>query len=79
MVNNLGVSRALVENSRTLLLPTHMHERLGLLKNAKVRLEEKRITPSIDRIAESLNMSKKKVRKLLRYQVLDKPREANTL
>ncbi|PRQ31714.1 hypothetical protein RchiOBHm_Chr5g0038511 [Rosa chinensis] len=48
MVNNLGVSRALVENSRTLLLPTHLHERLGLIKNAKVRLEEKRITPSID-------------------------------
>ncbi|KAM5551013.1 hypothetical protein ABKV19_027393 [Rosa sericea] len=43
-----GVSRALVENSRTLLLPTHLHERLGLIKNAKVRLEEKRITPSID-------------------------------
>ncbi|XP_050384943.1 RNA polymerase sigma factor sigA [Argentina anserina] len=57
-----GVSRALVENSRTLRLPTHMHERLGLIRNAKVRLEEKGITPSIDRIAESLNMSKKKVR-----------------
>ncbi|KAL6127391.1 hypothetical protein ACLB2K_070756 [Fragaria x ananassa] len=57
-----GVSRALVENSRTLRLPTHLHERLGLIRNAKVRLEEKGITPSIDRIAESLNMSKKKVR-----------------
>nr|XP_004307835.2 PREDICTED: RNA polymerase sigma factor sigA [Fragaria vesca subsp. vesca] len=57
-----GVSRALVENSRTLRLPTHLHERLGLIRNAKVRLEEKGITPSIDSIAESLNMSKKKVR-----------------
>ncbi|KAL6291853.1 hypothetical protein ACE6H2_009363 [Prunus campanulata] len=57
-----GVSRALVENSRTLRLPTHLHERLGLIRNAKIRLEEKGITPSIDRIAESLNMSKKKVR-----------------
>ncbi|PRQ46026.1 putative winged helix-turn-helix DNA-binding domain-containing protein [Rosa chinensis] len=75
MVNNLGVSRALVENSRTLLLPAHLHERLGLIKNAKVRFEDKRITPSIDRIAESLNMSKKKVRKLLRtnHSVKHKP------
>ncbi|XP_048127520.1 RNA polymerase sigma factor sigA isoform X2 [Rhodamnia argentea] len=57
-----GVSRALVENSRTLRLPAHLHERLGLIRNAKVRLEEKGITPSIDRIAECLNMSQKKVR-----------------
>ncbi|XVE62363.1 hypothetical protein DITRI_Ditri06bG0112300 [Diplodiscus trichospermus] len=57
-----GVSRALVENSRTLRLPTHLHERLGLIRNAKLRLEEKGITPTIDRIAETLNMSQKKVR-----------------
>ncbi|RWR81120.1 RNA polymerase sigma factor sigA-like protein [Cinnamomum micranthum f. kanehirae] len=57
-----GVSRALVENSRMLRLPAHLHERLCLIRNAKIRLEEKGITPSIDRIAESLNMSQKKVR-----------------
>ncbi|CBI26421.3 unnamed protein product, partial [Vitis vinifera] len=57
-----GVSRALVENSRTLRLPSHLHERLSLIRNAKIRLEEKGITPSIDRIAECLNMSQKKVR-----------------
>ncbi|KAK4433165.1 RNA polymerase sigma factor sigA [Sesamum alatum] len=57
-----GVSRALVENSRTLRLPTHLHERLSLIRNAKARLEEKGITPSIDRIAECLNMSQKKVK-----------------
>ncbi|XP_010550940.1 PREDICTED: RNA polymerase sigma factor sigA [Tarenaya hassleriana] len=57
-----GVSRALVENSRTLRLPTHLHERLGLIRNAKLRLEEKGITPSIERIAKSLNMSQKKVK-----------------
>ncbi|KAA8540155.1 hypothetical protein F0562_026847 [Nyssa sinensis] len=57
-----GVSRALVENSRTLRLPTHLHERLSLIRNAKTRLEEKGIAPSIDRIAECLNMSQKKVR-----------------
>ncbi|CAI0395212.1 unnamed protein product [Linum tenue] len=43
-----GVSKALVENSRTLRLPNHLHERLGLIRNAKIRLEEKGITPSID-------------------------------
>ncbi|OAY41811.1 RNA polymerase sigma factor sigA isoform X2 [Manihot esculenta] len=57
-----GVSRALVDNSRTLRLPNHLHERLGLIRNAKIRLEEKGVTPSIDRIAESLKMSQKKVR-----------------
>ncbi|KAF9625822.1 hypothetical protein IFM89_027265 [Coptis chinensis] len=57
-----GVSRALVEYSRTLRLPTHLHERLSLIRNAKIRLEEKGITPSIARIAESLNMSEKKIR-----------------
>lgn len=39
-----------------------MHERLSSIRNAKIRLQEKGITPSIDRIAECLNMSKKKVR-----------------
>ncbi|KAF6168904.1 hypothetical protein GIB67_038401 [Kingdonia uniflora] len=56
-----GVSRALVENSRTLRLPTYLHERLGLIRNAKTMLEEKGITPSVDKIAEFLNMSQKKV------------------
>ncbi|XP_074271975.1 RNA polymerase sigma factor sigA-like isoform X2 [Silene latifolia] len=57
-----GVSKALVESSRTLRLPTHLHERLSLIRGAKNRLEEKGITPSIDRIAETLNMSHKKVK-----------------
>ncbi|XP_059625119.1 RNA polymerase sigma factor sigA isoform X3 [Cornus florida] len=62
-----GVSRALVENSRTLRLPTHMHERLSLIRNAKSRLEEKGISPSIDKIAECLNMSQKKVKNATEY------------
>ncbi|XP_038970684.1 RNA polymerase sigma factor sigA isoform X2 [Phoenix dactylifera] len=57
-----GVSRALVENSRTLRLPSHLHERLSLIRNAKIRLEDKGVMPSIDNIAESLNMSPKKVK-----------------
>nr|XP_009629626.1 RNA polymerase sigma factor sigA-like isoform X2 [Nicotiana tomentosiformis] len=57
-----GVSRALVENSRTLRLPIHLHERLSLIRNAKIKLKENGITPSIEKIAECLNMSQKKVR-----------------
>ncbi|KAL2897726.1 RNA polymerase sigma factor sigA [Bienertia sinuspersici] len=57
-----GVSRALVDNTKTLRVPTHLHERLNLIRSAKIKLEEKGITPSIDRIAESLNMTQKKVK-----------------
>ncbi|KAF5958956.1 hypothetical protein HYC85_000165 [Camellia sinensis] len=57
-----GVSRALVENARTLRLPTYLHERLSLIRNAKMKLEEEGIAPSIDRIAACLNMSQTKVR-----------------
>ncbi|XP_045828856.1 RNA polymerase sigma factor sigA [Trifolium pratense] len=57
-----GVSRALIENSRTLRLPTHLHERLSLIRNAHYRLEERGITPTIDIIAKNLNMTQKKVR-----------------
>lgn len=56
-----GVTRTFFENSRTLRLPTHLHERLSAIRNAKAKLERKGITPSIDRIAEALNMSRKKV------------------
>ncbi|KAK4384727.1 RNA polymerase sigma factor sigA [Sesamum angolense] len=53
-----GVSRALVENCHLTC------ERLSLISKACKRpeLEEKGITPSIDRIAECLNMSQKKVK-----------------
>ncbi|KAG9133914.1 hypothetical protein Leryth_004626 [Lithospermum erythrorhizon] len=57
-----GVSKAVVENSRTLRLPTHLHERLSMIRNAKIKLEERGITPSVDKIAECLNMSQRKVR-----------------
>lgn len=57
-----GVSRALVENSRTLRLPTYLHERLSLIRNAQHRLEERGVTPTIDKIAKCLNVSQKKVR-----------------
>ncbi|KAJ4828076.1 hypothetical protein Tsubulata_008210 [Turnera subulata] len=57
-----GVGRALAESSTTLRLPYHLHERLGLIRSAKVELEGSGITPSIERIAETLNMSEQKVR-----------------
>ncbi|KAL4575999.1 hypothetical protein LXL04_012087 [Taraxacum kok-saghyz] len=56
-----GVTRTYFENSKTLRLPTHLHERLSAIRNAKAKLERKGITPSIDKIAETLNMSRKKV------------------
>ncbi|KAK9070312.1 hypothetical protein SSX86_010713 [Deinandra increscens subsp. villosa] len=56
-----GVSRALMENSKVLRLPTHLHGRQSAIRNAKIKLEEQGISPSIDRIAESLNISRKKV------------------
>ncbi|GJR81136.1 RNA polymerase sigma factor sigA [Tanacetum coccineum] len=56
-----GVTRTFFENSKTLRLPTHLHERLSAIRNAKAKLERKGISPSIDRIAETLNMSRKKV------------------
>ncbi|XP_076914875.1 RNA polymerase sigma factor sigA-like [Bidens hawaiensis] len=56
-----GVSKALIENnSRTLRVPTHIHERLSAIRHAKAKLEEKGIEPSIENIAESLNISTKK-------------------
>ncbi|KAD4888703.1 hypothetical protein E3N88_20776 [Mikania micrantha] len=57
----VGVSKALIENSKTLRLPIHIHERLSAIRHAKAKLEEKGITPSIEKIAESLNISTKKV------------------
>ncbi|KAK1409231.1 hypothetical protein QVD17_35756 [Tagetes erecta] len=56
-----GVTRTFFENSKTLRLPTHLHERLGAIRTAKAKLQRKGITPSIDKIAETLNMSRKKV------------------
>nr|QKY65012.1 plastidic RNA polymerase sigma-subunit 1 [Passiflora tenuiloba] len=56
-----GVSKVLVENSRTLRLPCHLHERLILIQKAKYKLKAKGVTPSIDKIAETLNMSQTKV------------------
>ncbi|XP_020244786.1 RNA polymerase sigma factor sigA [Asparagus officinalis] len=57
-----GVSRTLAENSRTLRLPLHLHERLSSIRNAKIRLEERGITPSVDKLAKCLKISEKKVR-----------------
>ncbi|KAL6001799.1 hypothetical protein ACLOJK_041777 [Asimina triloba] len=77
-----GISRAIVENSRILRLPPYLHERLILVRNAKTKLEEMGVTPSIEgaaqtkmtfaltvykRIAESLNISKKKVSRAIEF------------
>ncbi|KAG8046594.1 hypothetical protein GUJ93_ZPchr0008g14096 [Zizania palustris] len=56
-----GVSRALAENSKTFRLPTYLHERLIAIRGAKYALEVQGIAPTIENIAESLNISEKKV------------------
>ncbi|WVZ94949.1 hypothetical protein U9M48_040774 [Paspalum notatum var. saurae] len=56
-----GVSRALAENSKTFRLPTYLHERLIAIRGAKYALEDQGIPPTIENIAGSLNISKKKV------------------
>lgn len=57
-----GITRAIAEHSRTIRLPTHLHERLGLIRNAKLLLKEKGVDPSLERIATTLSMSVKKVK-----------------
>ncbi|KAG8044286.1 hypothetical protein GUJ93_ZPchr0130g6532 [Zizania palustris] len=56
-----GVSRALAENSKTFRLPTYLHERLIAIRGAKYALEDQGIAPTIENIAELLNISEKKV------------------
>lgn len=56
-----GVSRALADNSKTFRLPTYLHERLISIRGAKYALEDQGIAPTIENIAESLNISEKKV------------------
>ncbi|XP_062195952.1 RNA polymerase sigma factor sigA-like [Phragmites australis] len=56
-----GVSRELAENSKTFRLPTYLHERLIAIRGAKYTLEDQGIAPTVENIAESLNISEKKV------------------
>jgi RNA polymerase primary sigma factor len=57
-----GITRAIAEHSRTIRLPTHLHDRLGLIRNAKLLLTEKGVDPTLERIATTLNMSLQKVK-----------------
>ncbi|KAL6659353.1 hypothetical protein ACP70R_003393 [Stipagrostis hirtigluma subsp. patula] len=56
-----GVSRALAENSKTFRLPTYLHERQIAIRGAKYALEDQGIAPTIENIAELLNISERKV------------------
>ncbi|XP_078438172.1 RNA polymerase sigma factor sigA-like [Wolffia australiana] len=73
-----GVSRALVDNATILRLPPHLHGRLFSIRTAKSRLQERGIAPSIDKIAESMNISTKKVKNAVEAvsKVLSLDREA---
>nr|AKC88625.1 sigma factor [Erodium gruinum] len=56
-----GISKALVDYPKFYRIPAHMNARIGLVKEAKIRLEQTGVTPSIANIAQHLNMTEKKV------------------
>ncbi|KAH7687120.1 Sigma3 and sigma4 domains of RNA polymerase sigma factors protein [Dioscorea alata] len=56
-----GVLKVLFLNSKTVRLPRYLCERLISIRNAKVKLERQGITPSVDSLADYLNMSERKV------------------
>ncbi|XP_057845066.2 RNA polymerase sigma factor sigA isoform X2 [Cryptomeria japonica] len=57
-----GITRALVDYKRTVRIPNHVHERLALIRKAKLTLQENGVTSSVKNIAATLNMSEKKVK-----------------
>ncbi|KAJ0970947.1 hypothetical protein J5N97_018906 [Dioscorea zingiberensis] len=57
-----GVLRVLFVYSRTVRLPKHLCERLISIRNAKVKLQHRGMLPSVDNLAECLNMSERKVK-----------------
>nr|AKC88647.1 sigma factor [Pelargonium transvaalense] len=57
-----GVKKAYIETSRILTMPAYMHERLGLIKKAKIKLKEQGVDPSVENIASFLNMTERKVK-----------------
>lgn len=57
-----GITRALADYRRTVRIPNHVHERLALIRKAKLTLQENGITSSVENIAATLNMSEKKVK-----------------
>nr|AKC88622.1 sigma factor [California macrophylla] len=56
-----GISKALVDYPKYYRIPAHLNARIGLVREAKIRLEEKGVTPSIANLAQYLNMTEKKV------------------
>nr|AKC88630.1 sigma factor [Geranium maderense] len=56
-----GVSKALVNYPRMYRIPAHMNARIRLVREAKIKLEQKGEKPSITNIAQLLNMTEKKV------------------
>ncbi|XP_078179033.1 sigma factor A [Carex rostrata] len=56
-----GITKALAESSGTLRIPIYLYERLGKIHNAKISLEQDGLAPTVENIAQYLNMSEKKV------------------
>nr|AKC88636.1 sigma factor [Pelargonium australe] len=60
-----GIRRAYLQTLRP-SVPYYLHERLGLISKAKIRLKERGVNPSIENIAAYLKMTEKKVRNATR-------------
>ncbi|MBK4731667.1 RNA polymerase sigma factor SigC [Oxynema sp. CENA135] len=61
-----GITRAIATQSRTIRLPVHITEKLNKIKKAQRKLsQEKGRTPTIDDIAEELEMTPANVREVL--------------
>nr|AKC88631.1 sigma factor [Geranium phaeum] len=56
-----GISKAIANYSRTYRIPANMNARIGLVREATVKLEQKGVKASIANIAQYLNMTEKKV------------------
>ena len=61
-----GITRAIATQSRTIRLPVHITEKLNKIKKAQRKIsQEKGRTPTVDDIADELNMTASQVREVL--------------
>lgn len=61
-----GITRAIATQSRTIRLPVHITEKLNKIKKAQRKIsQEKGRTPTVDDIADELNMTTSQVREVL--------------
>ena len=77
-----SITRSIADTSRTIRIPVHLHEQIGKLKKAdRVLTAELGRTPTVDELAEKLNVTTEKVEDLRKYSEgvvsLDSPIKTN--